>query len=96
MIAGIIKIVSFFQVKIIFDCQGSLAAEMQNYTLKKKKWFGIFLPLFEMLEKILLFFADYTLCSSQNSYDILTAKYSVPKEKIDILEDGIDEALFEK
>lgn len=94
LIAFFIKILSFGNIKIIFDCQWSLALEMQSYTLWKKKWYGVFYSFFVWLEKILLYIPDITLCSSQNSYHVLREKYQLPSEKIDILPDGIDRELF--
>ncbi len=94
LIAYIIKILSGFQVKIIFDCQWSLAWEMLHYNLSKKSYLKIFYHFFVMIEKILLKLPDYIFCSSENSYHILREKYKVWEEKIDILPDGIDSELF--
>jgi|GEM_PF-74680 len=94
LIACIVKIISFFRVKIIFDCQGSLAEEMFQYTLRKNKIFKIFYFLFYFIEKILLVLPDKIVCSSENSYKFLTEKYSIKLNKIEIINDGVDEEIF--
>lgn len=93
VIAWIVKLFSFKKIKIVFDCQGSLSEEIREYT-SSKKTAKIFYPFFVFIEKILLFIPDTILCSSQNSYNILTVKFKVDYKKIDILSDGVDEELF--
>jgi len=94
LIAFLVKMFSFTKVTIIFDCQGSLAEEMNAYTLRKSIFLKPLYYLFLAVEKILLFIPDKTVCSSQNSYDFLISRYKIPKSKIDILDDGIDVDLF--
>lgn len=94
LIAYVIKILSFFRVKIIFDCQWSLAAEMLNYDLWKKSIIRRLNIVFVYIEKFLLFLPDYILCSSENSYNLLIDTYGVMPSKIDVLPDGIDLELF--
>jgi len=94
IIAYIIKLFSFFKVKIVFDCQGSLAEEMYQYTLRKYKIFKVFYYLFYLIEKILLLLPDKIICSSENSYKILSERYNIKLNKIEILNDGIDEEIF--
>jgi len=96
LIAWLVKVFTFSRVKIIFDCQGSLAEEMYQYTLHKNKLFKIFYPIFHLIEKILLFLPDKILCSSENSYKFIKEKYKIRDERIDILNDGIDEEMFKK
>lgn len=95
LIAFIIKLFSLRSVKIVFDCQGSLAEEMQSYTLGKSRLLRPFYYFFVAFEKLLLYIPDITLCSSKNSYDVLRTRYNVPVNKIDILDDGVDTEIFE-
>jgi len=94
VIAYIIKILSLFKVKVIFDCQGSLAEEMNAYTLQKSIFLKPFYYLFFLIEKILLFLPDKILCSSINSYNFIIEKYKINKDRIALLEDGVDSDLF--
>lgn len=93
-IACIVKLLSLGRVKIIFDCQGSLAKEMYSYNLSKSKLLKPFYYLFLLIEKSLLLFPDRVICSSMNSYNFLINKFNLKKNKIDILDDGIDINLF--
>lgn len=95
-IAFFVKIFSFFRVKIIFDCQGSLADEILKYNLSRNSFLKIFYPIFVVIEKILLLFSDKIICSSINSYKILIERYRVDKKKVDIIADGIDRDIFNK
>jgi len=95
LIAWLIKLFSFSNVKIVFDCQGSLAEEMRAYTLNKSIVFKPFYYLFVLIEKISLKMPDKILCSSKNSYDFIRNKYKISQEKIDILNDGVDTDLFQ-
>lgn len=95
LIAFVVKIFALGRPKIIFDCQGSLAEEMMAYTLHKSSLFKPFYYIFVGIEKLLLSIPNKTLCSSQNSYDFLISKYHIPKEKIAILPDAVDEELFQ-
>ena len=83
-------------MKIIFDCQGSLAEEMYQYTLHKNRLFKIFYFIFFIIEKVSLFMPNKILCSSKNSFDFIKNKYNISENKIDILDDGIDDELFKK
>lgn len=94
LIAFFVKIFSFSNVKIIFDCQGSLAEEMYAYTLHKSPFFKIFYYIFVAIEKVLLYVPDKILCSSKNSYNFIISRYNISKDKIDILDDGVDTDLF--
>ena len=94
LIAYIIKIISFFNVKIIFDCQWSLAEEMMSYSIKKSIFSNSLYKLFIFIEKILLYLPDYTICSSKNSYNILREKYNINKNNVSILWDWVDLDLF--
>jgi len=94
VIACIIKLFSGKRIKIIFDCQGSLAKEMYAYTLHKSILLKPLYYCFMLIEKLLLYIPNKILCSSKNSYDFLTSTYKVPKKKINILNDGVDEDLF--
>jgi glycosyltransferase involved in cell wall biosynthesis len=93
-IAWFVKILAFSRVKIIFDCQGSLAEEMYQYTLHKNKLFKIFYFIFSSIEKILLHVPNKIFCSSKNSFNFIKEKYKIVDRKIDILDDGIDEEMF--
>jgi glycosyltransferase involved in cell wall biosynthesis len=94
LIALFVKIFSLGRSKIIFDCQGSLAEEMYAYTLQKSFILKPFYYIFLLIEKILLYIPNKILCSSKNSYDFIINKYKISKDKIDILNDGVDEDLF--
>lgn len=96
VIAWLIKIFTFSKVKIIFDCQGSLAEEMYQYTLHKNRLFKIFYFIFFIIEKVSLFMPDKILCSSRNSFDFIKNKYNISENKIDILDDGADNEMFKK
>jgi glycosyltransferase involved in cell wall biosynthesis len=93
-IAWLVKVLNFSKVKIIFDCQGSLAEEMYTYTLHKSIFLKPFYYFFMLIEKLLLYMPDKIFCSSKNSYDFLVSKYKISKNKIDIINDGIDTDLF--
>ena len=93
-IAFIVKLLSFRRVRIVFDCQGSLAEEMYAYTLHKSQLLKPLYYFFMIIEKMLLYIPSMTFCSSKNSYNFLISKYKVNKNKIDILNDGVDTDLF--
>ncbi len=93
-IASVLKVLTLGKAKIIFDCQGSLPHEMIAYTLNKKKWYKVFIPIFRLAERFLLLFADKIMCSSVNSYNFLKQNYNIKDDKISILQDGIDMDLF--
>jgi len=95
-IAWLIKILTFSKVKIIFDCQGSLAEEMYQYTLHKNKLFKVFYFIFYIIENFFLLFPNKIFCSSKNSFDFLKNKYKISKERLDILDDGVDGEMFRK
>ncbi len=95
-IAFIIKVLSCGKVRIVFDCQGSLAAEMYAYTLHKSRLLKSLYYFFMILEKLLLYMPNTIFCSSVNSYDFIIAKYHVQKDRINILNDGVDEDLFSR
>jgi len=95
LIAWIVKIFAFSKVKIVFDCQGSLAREMYAYTLHKSILFKPLYYFFMIVEKLLLYIPNKIFCSSRNSYDFLVSKYKISKETIDVLDDGVDTDLFQ-
>lgn len=88
--AAFIKIITFGKAKILFDCQGSLTAEMQSYTLNKKSYLKIFVPVFWILEKLHLLFPDHIACSSVNAMNALKDTFHVNERKLSLLRDGID------
>ena len=93
--AGIvIKTITFGKARLVFDCQGSLAEEMDRYTLNKNKFLRVLYPLFVLTEKFLLLFPEKIYCSSNNSLKFLRDNLGIKEERLMLLEDGIDEELF--
>lgn len=94
LIAWFVKIFSFSSVKIVFDCQGSLAEEMVAYTLHKSKLLKLSYWIFVFIEKMLLNIPTKIVCSSKNSFHFLLEKYRISHERISVLDDGVDTDLF--
>ena len=93
-IAGFIKLLTLGRAKVVMDCQGSLTQEMIAYTLHKKKYYKIFIPIFVFIEWLTLKIPNKIYCTSENSYNYLKAKYRIKDSKIDVLNDGVDMDLF--
>lgn len=94
LIAWLIKLFSFSRVKIVFDCQGSLAEEMLAYTLHKSKFLKPLYFIFVFIEGLLLKMPTKIVCSSKNSFNFIKEKYHISDEEMTVLDDGIDTDLF--
>jgi len=94
IISVFIKILSFNKAKVVFDCQGGLVEELYRYSFSKYSFTKIFIPVFSLLERMLLKFPDLILCSSENSKRILTKNYKISPERISLLSDEVDLDIF--
>lgn len=89
LIGLIVKWLFFWRgTPIIADMQGSLTGELETHGTFKKlpflKW-----PL-NLLERILLFFANHIVCSSQHCYEKLKTEFSIANNRISLAQDGAD------
>ncbi|MEI7604069.1 MAG: glycosyltransferase [bacterium] len=94
VIAGFIKVLTFGRANIIMDCQGSLTQEMIAYTLHKKKYYKLFVPIFVLIEKLALMIPNKIYCTSENSYTYLKTKFKIRDSRIEVLNDGVDMDMF--
>jgi glycosyltransferase involved in cell wall biosynthesis len=82
----------FLRIPLIFDCQGSLTAEMLDHGFIRRgsPWFRFFL----WMEKIINNGTDFIVTSSHAGAADLTKAWIVPSTKVKGLIDGVDTDLF--
>jgi len=91
LIGIIIKILFFWRrTALIGDMQGSLSGELESHGSFKK------LPILRwpvrFLEQILMWLADYIVCSSKHSMQKIQSEFSIADSKISLAQDGADAA----
>jgi glycosyltransferase involved in cell wall biosynthesis len=79
------------RVPMLFDCQGSLTAEITDHKFVKQG--SLLQRLFASLERWINLSAEYIVTSASPTVDILTTD-GVPKERIRALIDGVDTLVF--
>ncbi len=89
LIGLIVKWLFFWRgTPLVADMQGSLSGELEAHGSFKKLGF-LRLPT-RIFERLLLWGADYIVCSSQHSLDKMASEFSVPENKISLVQDGAD------
>jgi len=91
MIGLIVKLMFFWRnTPLIGDMQGSLTGELDSHGAFRKRsamrWF------LQKIERLLIWRADYIVCSSTHSLDMIRNDFNVPDEKISLAQDGADPA----
>ncbi|MEM7359446.1 MAG: glycosyltransferase [Pseudomonadota bacterium] len=89
MIGLAVKLLFFWRrIPLLADMQGSLTGELDTHGSFNK------LPLLRwptrLLERFLMWAADYIVCSSEHSLALISREFSVPTEKISLAQDGAD------
>jgi len=79
------------RVPMLFDCQGSLTAEITDHKFVKKG--SLLQRLFALLERWINLSSDYIVTSAGPTVDILLAD-GVPRERVRALMDGVDTNVF--
>ena len=80
------------RIPLVFDCQGSLTAEMLDHGFVRKG--ALPYRLFRFVEKIVNNGADFIIASSRAGATDLTETWGVPASKVRGLIDGVDTAVF--
>lgn len=75
---------------LIADMQGSLSGELEAHGSFKRLSF-LRWPI-RLFEKVLMWAAGYVVCSSQHSLEKIASEFSVPSDKISLVQDGADPA----
>lgn len=82
----------FRDIPLIFDFQGSLTDELVAHDFLKEK--SIFYNFFEKLEKFTNNSVNLIIISSLNLASLLESEFGIPRDKLRIVEDGIDTEEF--
>ena len=88
-IGAILK--KLLRVPMLFDCQGSLTAEITDHGFVKPG--SLLQRLFAMLERWINFSSDFIIASAGPTADLLVSG-GVPRERVRALMDGVDTAVF--
>ena len=78
----------FRRIPLVFDFQGSLSSELVDHNFLRKNSFS--LKLAEKVEKSINSSADAIVVSSANSANLLKEELDVKKDKIFVVQDGVD------
>ena len=91
-IGGLLKILSFNRIGLVFDVQGSLTAELDTFDFFSgwKKWMR---SIFLWLEKLICRMPDYFVCSSASNADIIR-KLGFPEQRVYTVIDGVHADFF--
>ena len=73
---------------LIADMQGSLSGELEAHGAFKR--LGFLRAPTRLLERVILWGANYVVCSSQHSLEKISTEFSVPEHKISLVQDGAD------
>ncbi len=82
----------FLRVPLIFDCQGSLTAEMLDHGFIRRG--SLLYRIFRFLERIVNNGSDFVVTSSRAGAADLPASWGVPAGKVRGIIDGVDTAVF--
>jgi glycosyltransferase involved in cell wall biosynthesis len=82
----------FLRIPLLFDCQGSLTAEMLDHGFISRG--SPLYLLFRLLEKIINNRADFIVTSSRAGATDLATTWHVPAAKVRGIIDGVDTAVF--
>ena len=89
LIGWILKMLFFWRrTPLIADIQGSLSGELIAHDALQDR--GLLYRLTIWMEKFLLRVASFVICSSEHSLGLMAIKFSVPKGKIALAQDGAD------
>lgn len=80
------------RIPLVFDCQGSLTAEMLDHGFVRKG--SLRYRFFRYLEKIVNNGSDFIIASSRAGVADMTESWMVPAGKVKGLIDGVDTGLF--
>jgi glycosyltransferase involved in cell wall biosynthesis len=80
------------RIPLIFDCQGSLTAEMLDHGFIRSG--SLFYRLFGFIERIVNAGADFIITSSRSGARDLTGSWGVSTGKVAAVIDGVDTGLF--
>ncbi|GFE57768.1 glycoside hydrolase [Geobacter sp. AOG1] len=78
----------FLRIPLLFDCQGSLTAEIMDHGFIRKG--SLLHRLFSMLERLINGRADFIITSSGAAADDLRGNWGIPPEKVLGLMDGVN------
>ena len=73
---------------LIADLQGSFTGELDSHGAFKK--FGFLKPVFRLAEKVLMWFPDHIVCSSERSLNMFVNQFSISPDRISLAQDGAD------
>lgn len=91
MIGMIVKTLFFWhRTPLIADMQGSLTGELESHGLFRKKPF-LRWPV-KTIERLLMWYADYIVCSSTHSKKIISEEFNLANSKISLVQDGANPA----
>jgi glycosyltransferase involved in cell wall biosynthesis len=88
-IGAILK--KLLRVPLLFDCQGSLTAEITDHGFVRQG--SLLQRLFAVLERWIDLSSDYIIASAGPTVEILVSG-GVPRERVRALMDGVDTAVF--
>ena len=78
----------FRRIPLVFDFQGSLSSELVDHNFLKRKSFAF--EFIRKVEKSMNSSADAIVVSSANSANLLKEELDVKKDKIFVVQDGVD------
>lgn len=78
----------FRRIPLVFDFQGSLSSELVDHNFLKRKSFAF--KFIRKVEKSINSSADAIVVSSANSANLLKEELDVKKDKIFVVQDGVD------
>ncbi|MDP8218921.1 MAG: glycosyltransferase family 4 protein [Candidatus Theseobacter exili] len=91
-IGGLLKILSFNRIGLVFDVQGSLTSELDTFDFFHG-WKKFMRKLSVGLENLICRMPDYFVCSSASNADIIR-KLGFPKDRIHTVIDGVHSDFF--
>lgn len=80
-----------FHIPLVFDCQGSMTAEMADHGFLKK---GVLFKTFRWLEGGINRLADVIITSSGGAGEQMQKEFDIAPEKIETILDGVDAETF--
>ena len=90
-IALLVKWLLFWRrIPVIADLQGSFTGELDSHGVFKKVPF--LKPVSRLCERILMWFPNHIVCSSERSLSLFVEQFSISESRISLAQDGADEA----
>lgn len=85
----LVKWVFFWRrTPLIADLQGSFTGELDSHGVFKK--LGFLKPIFRFAEKVLMWFPNHIVCSSERSLNLFINDFHINPERISLAQDGAD------